>query len=481
MYYGVAMKIYLIELRNYHMGLASSKFINSLMLPILAAWSERRGWHATARFTSFEKVDYKVDCDVVALCLYTFLAPQGYEVARRFAAMGKVVVIGGPHTKGCAEEVREHADLVFDRCEESVWAQTLAAIERGDIQPGARPGRFVPSREIDRIPPWREIEPHYGKGKIPMLLSSLGCPHDCEFCTDWNSTYRKRDVDEVIEDVRALKSDLFIFCDPNFGAKRTHTAQLLEKLVPLKKKYLMETSLVWLLNDEYLELLKASGCVGIQIGLESLTTAYKKNGRKHTDESLDEVIAKIARIKAHIPIIQVDIIFGLDEDSEETFATAVKLYKRSNIDILAPFVVTPLPGTPFYDRKKAEGRIFETDWRKFNCSELTITLPQFTVSQFYEHYIRLQKRLFSPLWIPRKVWAHWWQYHEFKTALLLSAFLLNRSRNAMLYDVPRLRESQRNAERKRRSFVPTLALVVSKNTNGAESSIPRGVHQIRRD
>ena len=69
------------------MGLASQR-VNSLMLPILAVWAERVGWQARVSFTPLANVDYAHACDVVALSLYTFLAPGGYAVARTFREQG---------------------------------------------------------------------------------------------------------------------------------------------------------------------------------------------------------------------------------------------------------------------------------------------------------------------------------------------------------------------------------------------------------
>src|SRR5437870_337094 len=111
------MRIYLIELKERRMGIGP-QFLNSLMLPILAVWSQRLGWNAEVAFIDYKHVDCEKECDVVALSLYTFLAPEGYDVARRFRERGKIVIIGGPHTKGSMDEVKEQADLIFDRCNE---------------------------------------------------------------------------------------------------------------------------------------------------------------------------------------------------------------------------------------------------------------------------------------------------------------------------------------------------------------------------
>ena len=439
------MRIHLIELRDRRMGLAS-QWVKSLMLPILAVWAERLGWEARVSFTEVADVDYTHDCDVVALSVYTFLAPAAYAMARTFREQGKLVIIGGPHAKGCLDEVKEHADLVFDRCDESIWGETLRAIEAGAIAPRPEPGRFVPSPEMTRVPPYREIKRFYGAGKIPLLLSSLGCPHDCDFCTDWNSSYRKRDVDEVIEDVREIEAPFFIFCDPNFGVNRRFTSELLERMVPLKKRYMMETSLAWLLHDDYLALLRASGCIGIELGLESLTTRYRKNGITGNDASIHEVAERIARIKRYIPLIQVNIVLGLDNDTAETFRAVAALYRRANIDELVPFVVTPFPGTPFFDRLRAEGRVFETDWRHFNCANLVLMPKQLSVPAFYDLYADLLARLHAPGLVARKVLAHLRQYRDAKLALILLAFLVARAWNTFRHHLPELRVDKLRAQ-----------------------------------
>lgn len=436
------MKIYLMELRDPRRGLASS-YVNSLMLPILAVWAERLGWKAEVSFTQFEKVDYERDCDVVALSLYTFLAPQGYRVAQRFRERGKVVIIGGPHTKGCLEEVRDHANIVFDRCDEQAWGRALEAIREKQITARTRPGVFFPSPEIAVIPSHQEIRRFYGHDKIPMLLSSLGCPHDCEWCTDWNSTYRKRNVDDVVEDVRHITAKFFVFADPNFGVNRKFTSPLLVKMIPLKKKYLMETSLAWLLDDDFLRLLKESGCIGVEVGLESLTANYNKNAMKKVDSRLEEAILRIEKIKKYIQLIQVNIVLGLDEDTPETFRLVAELYRRSKIDTLALHIVTPFPGTPFFDRMRAEGRIADTDWSNFNCETLTIRLKNMEVSRFHDLYIQLRKEINSPWLVLRKTLDHFRQYRDIGMSYLLFRALAYRSWHSFRHDIPLVRRAKR--------------------------------------
>jgi radical SAM superfamily enzyme YgiQ (UPF0313 family) len=441
------MKILLIELRDDRMGLGP-QHLNSLMLPILAVWAERAGWEAEVQFRGFPDVEYS-SCDVVALSLYTYLAPLGYKVAERFRAKGAIVIIGGPHAKGCSEEAAEHADLVFDRCDQNAWTSTLLKIEQGVIRAGQDQGQFVPSAEMVSVPAYTEIKPFYGD-KIPLLLSSLGCPHDCDFCADWDSKYIKRDIDDVLEDVKNIEASFFVFCDPNFGVNRPFTSELLRRMIPLKKRYLMETSLVWLMDEGYLELLRDSGCLGIEIGVESLVRSYKKNGRSKSESALEETIVKIDFVKKYIPGVQVNMLLGHDEDTVKSFHAVADLYRRSKIDTLVPFVLTPLPGTPLFDRMKQEERIFEEDWNYFNCGYLTFEPRNLGIGDFYDHFIRLEKALHSPGIVARKIFACLRSHRSSRLRAILSAFLLYRAKNARFDHIPRLKKARDRALQKTR-------------------------------
>ena len=86
------MKIYLIELRKARSGTASQYF-NSLMLPILAVWSERQGWESEVVFSEPDNINYNQECDVVAMSLYTHIANEGSKIARKFRDLGKIVAM----------------------------------------------------------------------------------------------------------------------------------------------------------------------------------------------------------------------------------------------------------------------------------------------------------------------------------------------------------------------------------------------------
>ena len=427
------MRIYIVELQRTYV----SRRWDGVMPAILGVWSEREGWQVRVHYTGLEGVDYDEDCDVVAISTYTHLARECFEVARRFRALGKLVVIGGPHTKGGGEESTRVADAVFDQCDETLWRGFLGEVAAGQFR-ASTPGRVMPSAELKTVPPYREYSRFMGKSKVPMVFSSLGCPYTCDFCTDWDRSFYKRSVEDVLADVADVEKSFFFFVDPNFGANPVATAELLERMVPLGKKYFMQCSFSFLTDERTLKLLRDSGCGGVQIGLESFSTSFKKNAVRRGSSILDDTIEKIRRIKRYIPFVQANIILGFDEDTEETFEAVREFHRSSNADILMPHIATPYPGTPLHDRMRAEGRIFDPEPSHYDSQNLVITLKQMPPERFYDLYIDLYRELRSLRSALAKARGQWRDSRSLWRSALLFAFLARKGFMTRRYEYPDL-------------------------------------------
>jgi hypothetical protein len=80
------------------------------------------------------------------------------------------------------------------------------------------------------------------------LLSSVGCPYTCGFCTDWNSTYILLSPDRLEADLRYISAHmpnvLVAYHDPNFGVRFDETMDVIERVPkPRRNWYAMESSL----------------------------------------------------------------------------------------------------------------------------------------------------------------------------------------------------------------------------------------------
>ena len=65
-------------------------------------------------------------------------------------------------------------------------------------------------------------------------------------------------------------------------------------------------------------------------------------------------------------MILAGFIFGLDHDDEGVFERTLRFCERNRIELPSFFILTPLPGTPVFQRMESEGRLLHRDWAKYN-------------------------------------------------------------------------------------------------------------------
>src|SRR5262245_18846333 len=81
-----------------------------------------------------EDINYDLETDLVALSAKTSCVPQAYEVAQRFRARGKRVVLGGIHASLRPEEALAHVDTVVTGEAELLWPEVVRDLSRGQLR-----------------------------------------------------------------------------------------------------------------------------------------------------------------------------------------------------------------------------------------------------------------------------------------------------------------------------------------------------------
>lgn len=101
-------------------------------------------------------------------------------------------------------------------------------------------------------------------------------------------------------------------------------------------------------------------------------------------------------------------ITGLRDDSADEIRDLLRLAHEADVDFAAFHPVTPLPGTPLYDRARREGRIEEEDFAKYEMFYPVIATKTLTRAQVAEltaaNYrdfvmkkpLRYLRRMFAP-------------------------------------------------------------------------------------
>ncbi|HDN26582.1 MAG TPA: radical SAM protein, partial [Thioploca sp.] len=311
------------------------------------------------------------DLDIIFIACYTQTSPIAYALAKLYRKAGTRTVIGGPHAKSFPVDCLRFFDLVVKECDKDLIVDILAGhFDPGTFIGSAKPFDDLPTVE-ERMPEIRASA--FFQGKWPVydttvpMLASMGCPHTCDFCTDWDNPYRLLSTDRLAEDLRYLTKNLpgtlIGFHDPNFGIKFDPVFDTLEAVPPsLRVPYVMECSLSTLRKSR-LKRLKETNCVCTLHGVESWMDYSGKAGvgQKRGLEKVEQVVEHFQLLSEYVPYIQACFIFGLDTDMGDDPITLTKNF-MDHTPFVWPSLNIPIPlgGTPLYQQHLGNGRILKT-------------------------------------------------------------------------------------------------------------------------
>ena len=329
-----------------------------LTLPYLAALSPT-DWEIKLLDEQLQPVDFDYRADLVAITAWTFNSYRAYDIADEFRRRGVTVIIGGPHTFFHAEEAGEHCNAVGIGEGELIWPQMLEEAARGRLQKFYR-AELLPDLSGLPRPRYDLLDlRRYRPFRTFAVVSSRGCPFHCEFCSErflLGDGYRCRPVPEVIAEIKHCGARNILFGDSNFGGKRSHAMELVESLVPLKVRW----SALWssyLCNDEqFLDLAQRSGLLHVNIGIESINpdTIDGMNKRFNKTSRYDEMLANLRQRGISYSL---NFIFGWDGETEGAYHATSNFLQDHKVPVAYFNILTPVKGTPLYDRLQGEARI----------------------------------------------------------------------------------------------------------------------------
>ena len=135
-------------------------------------------------------------------------------------------------------------------------------------------------------------------------------------------------------------------------------------------------------DEEFLQLAKKSGCMCWTIGFESVLQ-NSLNGVKKFDNKVEKYTEWINTIKKHGMAINALFMFGFDQDTTDVFDSTIELLNQWEIDAAEFNILTPLPGTPLYEKMEKEGRILTKDWSKYTQTQVVFQPKNMTPEELY--------------------------------------------------------------------------------------------------
>lgn len=309
-----------------------------------------------------ERIPFDEPTDLVALSVETYTARRSYEIASEYRRRGVPVVMGGFHPTLVPDEAREYAEAIVVGEAEELWPQVIDDFRNERLREVYRQsGR--PS--LASVRPDRSI--FAGKRYLPVGLveAGRGCHFRCEFCaiqSYFSNTQTRRPIEEIVDEVRRIKKPLIFFVDDNITSNMDEAKEFFRALIPLKIRWVSQASINAAHDEEFLGLIKASGCQGLLIGFESLNPANLRRMRKSFNMMHGGYERALENLRRHEIRLYVTFILGYDEDHGDTLEETLAFAERHKFYIVAFNHLTPFPGTPLYDRLRGEGRLLYDRW-----------------------------------------------------------------------------------------------------------------------
>ncbi|MDF2922725.1 MAG: radical protein [Paenibacillaceae bacterium] len=374
-----------------------SQFNNfvQITMPYLAGFIDETRYHITLVDEYNQRIPFNRAFDLVAITVNTPNAHHCYNIADRFRRSGAKVVLGGPHVTLLPGEAAAHGDTIVIGEAEETWPRFLEDFHAGAELPVYR-SEAIPHLRNLPAPRWDLLKRNpLMKGAV---FATRGCPYHCAYCNlkqIYHDRFRTRPIDEVVREVSLLKSRFFVFWDDNFFADKAHALELMDRMKPLGKRWAAQVTLSDCNDDRLLKQARQAGCLYLFVGLESFSGAALQGVNKGFNRvgSYKDIIGKLHR---HGIMIQAGIVFGFDEDTQETFGHTLRACEELGVDGVTVSLLTPLPLTPVHTGMKADGRLLSTDWSLYNGKTDVVYAPRnMSPEQLYEGYLDFRRRFYS--------------------------------------------------------------------------------------
>lgn len=335
-----------------------------------------------------------IEADLVGISAITGTAPRAYEVSARLRQRGIPVVLGGVHPTLMPEEAMRHADSTVVGYAEESWPQLLRDFVEGRMAPRYNQS---PGLKLANLPfPQRRLFDKRVVNVADTIEATRGCIYQCDFCVvpaAWGRPVQKP-VADVVADIVQMKAKRLIFLDLNLIADIPYAKELFTALIPLNIRWggLATTSIAW--DDELLDLAARSGCRGLLIGFESLNPESLKEAKKGFNMRRDyhEVVRKV---RDRGIALMGCFVFGFDHDTLNTFDETVDFVMECKMDLPRYAIAVPFPGTTFYKRLKAEGRITTENWGLYDGQHVVFEPRRMTADELLNNTRRAWKKTYS--------------------------------------------------------------------------------------
>ena len=235
-------------------------------------------------------------------------------------------------------------------------------------------------QDLDALPvPARHLvsdiiyrNPKLKRTPYTTMVTSRNCPFQCIYCVPSSLTFAReieyktynnkkppisfRSPEKVAEEIRQLASEgikAIGFMDDNFIWNEQRTRAICEVL--------RETGIVWgcqarvsAITETIAQLLGASGCMYVDLGVESFNDEILAYINKGINSG--QIYEAIHLLQKYNVPVKLNILIGTSPlETKETIKDTIRKAKKLKVDQLMINIVSPFPGTKFYQMAMENG------------------------------------------------------------------------------------------------------------------------------
>jgi anaerobic magnesium-protoporphyrin IX monomethyl ester cyclase len=363
-----------------------------LGLALLASQLHRLGIESKifdCTFDTFETIQNKLESyhpDIVGIYTMVTLSHNTFRIAEmvRTILPESLLVAGGPlptlypeqYSKVFNAVFRGEADLSFPAFCSDLFAQKSARPQLKELVLNKYPGLFIRrdvlqvenplihyrEKELDTFPlPYRgdfdhpayqEVWFQQEGTKTTSLITTLGCPFNCDFCSRpvFGNLFRRRNLDAVFEEIQQIRSlgyDSLWIADDNFTLDTGFLREFCNRIANQELQWSC-LSRVTGIDEGITKLMKDAGCRRVYLGLETGNQDTLLLMKKKATIAEGKNAVQLFN-KAGIEVAAFFIVGYPGEtlsSIEDTFRFALDL-PLDDISFNVPY---PLPGSQLFER-----------------------------------------------------------------------------------------------------------------------------------
>ncbi len=330
--------------------------------------------------------------DLVGIPLYTEILSSVYRMTNhlRRALPDAHFVMGGPHASALPDDVLEEFDdvdfvlrgeaekSIVELCKALHGGRDVCEIKglsyksetgivhnaQADFLSNLDEGGF-PARELveDVYRAKRYYTLLVRERPVDTLITSRGCPFNCNFCYNLNHHYRYRSTDHVMQEILSIFKrgvrDIEI-CDDTFTFNRDRAAALFDKLIAERLPVSFRIkSRVDVVDAEFVSKAREAGVYMISYGMESGDDEMLRRMNKRTTVADNERACRLTKeggLAAHT-----GWILGYPGETPESIERTVNFIIAIKPTTAQIALLRPYPHTKVY-REAEEAGTLRGEW-----------------------------------------------------------------------------------------------------------------------